>query len=226
MINMLIFGCGPDEAETIRQLSSDAVAYICDEKLNIELDNLELEKAPEIAVVNICGKEGIANAEKVRNVYKDVEILLISNTSVSPMEYLNPHIHPLSLIIKPYGQKELFEVIKPFIQKIVDEREGGIWVDAYDGKIKVLFSNILYVEARNKMLNIRLESVEYCVYGSLDQYEKVLPSAFSRCHRGMIVNTRYINKIKFSENYIRLKNGEMIPLSRSYKQNFKEMMKQ
>lgn len=224
MITLLIYGCKQNEFDMLKRKSADIVAKVSDEKLVI-CDDLECETNPELAVVNICTEGGMDNVYKVRERYKDVAIMLVSNTSISPMQYLNPVIHPISLIISPYGDDELDTVLTDFIQKRLDENEDGLWLDSYDGKVKALYSNILYVEALNKMLNIRLETVEYSVYGSLEQYEKKLPSTFLRCHRGVIVNTRFIEKVRFSENYIRLKNGEQIPLSRSYKQNFKEMMK-
>lgn len=224
MITLLIYGCKQNEYEQIRSQSADIVARISDEKL-VVYNELPCATVPELAIVNICNEGGLENAQKVREAFKDVAIMLISNTTISPMQYLNPVIRPISLIISPYGEKEMNTVLQDFIQKQLDDNEDGIWLESYDGKVKALYSNILYVEALNKMLNIRLETVEYSVYGSLDQYEKKLPSSFLRCHRGVIVNTRFIEKVRFSENYIRLKNGEQLPLSRTYKQNFKEMMK-
>lgn len=225
MITMLIYGCMQREIETVKRFSSSVMARICNEKLNILVDDLESEYVPEMAVVNICDGEKLNNAYRVRKSYKDVSILLISDTGISPMQYLNPFIHPLSLLIKPYEEKEMYNVLLHFIEKIIDENEDGIWIDTCNGKKKILFSNILYLEADNKLLRIRLEAVGYSVYGSLEQYAKILPSCFVRCHRGVIVNTRFIERIRFSENYIMLKNGEHISLSRTYKQNFKELIK-
>ena len=225
MITMLIYGCMQKEIETVIRISSSVVARICDKKLNILVDDLESEYTPELAVVNVCEGKKMDNAYKVRESYKDVAILLISDTDISPMKYLNPFIHPLSLLIKPYKENEMYNVLMDFIEKIIDENEDGIWIDTCRGKIKALFSNILYFEAYNKLLKVRLDAVEYSMYGSLEQYLKRLPSCFVRCHRGVIVNTRYIEKIRFSENYILLKNGEHISLSRTYKKNFKEMIK-
>ena len=225
MINMLIYGCGKEETEIVIKLSRSAMARICDKKLNIIVDELGAKSAPDLAVINICENGEMDNAYSVREHYKDTAILLISGTTVSPMKYLNPYIHPLSLIIKPYETNEMYNVLEDFIRKIIDENEDGLWIDTYGGKIKALFSNIIYIEASNKMLDVRLDAVKYSIYGSLEQYEKRLPSFFVRCHRGVIVNTRFIEKIRFSENYIKLKNGEHIPLSRTYKQNFKEMVR-
>lgn len=224
MITLLIYGCKQTEYESIREKCADVVAKTSDEKL-VVFQEIDKDKNPDLAIVNICTEGGLDNAYKVREAYKDAAIMLVSNTSISPMQYLNPVIRPISLIICPYSAEEMNKVLLDFIPKCLDDNDDGIWIDSYDGKVKALYNNILYVEALNKMLNIRLETVEYSVYGSLEQYEKKLPSTFLRCHRSVIINTRFIEKVRFSENYIRLKNGEQIPLSRTYKQNFKEMMK-
>lgn len=223
MVKLLIYGCEQNEYKTIKDKCGIIVSQMTNEKL-VVYDTLVRDKVPELAIVNICTEGGIENAYKVREVYKKVPIMLVSNTTISPMQYLNPVIKPISLIISPYADAELGTVLVDFIYKRFDEDEDGIWIDTFEGKIKVVYGSILYMEAIHKMLNVRLETVEYSIYGSLDQYEKTLPTIFRRCHRSIIVNTHYIDKVRFSENYIRLKNGEQISLSRTYKQNFKEMI--
>ncbi|MDD6327671.1 MAG: LytTR family DNA-binding domain-containing protein [Eubacteriales bacterium] len=224
MVTLLIYGCKQKEFDIMQKKSADLVARLSDEKLVVG-SSLDMEHEPNLAIVNICADGGLDLAYQVRERYKDVAIMLVSDTSISPMQYLNPVIRPISLVICPYSDSELDSVLTDFISKRLDDNDDAIWVDGYDGKVKISYNNILYVEASQKMLNIRLETVEYSVYGSLEQFEKKLPATFARCHRSMIVNTRFIDKIRFSENYIRLKNGEQVPMSRTYKQNFKEMMK-
>lgn len=225
MISLLIYGCSQKEAALVKELCREIIAYNSDEKLEVSME-LEEDKTPDIAVVNICGKGGIEHVHKVRSLYPKVEIMLISDVTVSPMQYLTPVIHPLSLVISPYKESELMKTLQDFVVMMFDVDDGALWVDTYNGKTKLPYANILYIEAKNKMINIRLESMEHSVYGTLEQYAEKLPSYFKRCHRAVIVNTKFVQKIRFSENYIMLKNGEMVPLSRSCKQNFKEMVKQ
>lgn len=224
MISLLIYHCDEKEKAVIKKMSSKIVAYDSDEKLDI-LEDIDPSIVPNLAIVNICGPEGIDAMHRVREAYGKVEIMLISDVKVSPMQYLNPVIHPLSLVIAPYSEEELQKTLREFIGMMFTASDGEIWVDGYNGKTKVSLASILYVEAKNKMLNIRLESVEYSIYGTLEQFLAKLPGYFKRCHRAVVVNTRYIQSVRFSENYIKLNNGEMVPLSRSCKQDFKEMIK-
>jgi len=135
-----------------------------------------------------------------------------------------PNFEYEKIMIKPYSKNEVEEVVGEFLHKLLAEEEGGMWIDTSDGKIKVQYNNILYLEASNKMLSLRLNSMEYNIYGSLDKFEKSLPDSFVRCHRSYIVNGTFISKVRFSENYLVLNNQIQIPLSRTYKQAIRGLM--
>lgn len=224
MFTMLMYTESDEEKKLLRELVKEVTALISDEKVNIIYDVYEADSEPECAIVNICDESKLEYAKDIRSRYPNIELMLISNGSISPMKYLNPQIRPLSLAIVPYETNEIKEVIRDFLHKIIAVDGGGMWIETSDGKIKVNYSSILYLEATNKMLRVRLDSVEYSIYGSLEKLEKELPEVFVRCHRSYIVNTGYISKVRYSENYIQLKNQVQIPMSRSHKQVIKEVL--
>ena len=205
MFTMLMHTESDEEQKLLRGLVKEVTALISDEKVNIIYHVYEADSEPECAIVNICDEAKLEYAKDIRKRYPDIDLMLISSGSISPMKYLNPQIRPLSLAIVPYGTNEIKEVIRDFLHKVIAVEEGGMWIDTYEGKIKVNYRNILYLEAANKMVSIRLDSVEYSIYGSLEKLEKDLPENFVRCHRSYIVNTGYISRVRYSENYIQLK---------------------
>ncbi len=218
MFTILVHSEDEEERALLLDICKEVTAHISNEKVNMVYDISEADSDVECVIVNICNNNGLEYVKNIRWKYPNVEVMLIADATISPMKYLNPQIRPLSLSIKPYSDAEIREVINEFLHKLLAEEEGGMWIDTSDGKIKVQYSSILYLEASNKMLCVRLNSVEYNIYGSLDKYERNLPESFVRCHRGYIVNSHYISKVRFSENYLLL-NGEIeIPLSRTYKQ--------
>jgi len=218
MFTMLVHSRDEEERGLLYDICKEITAHISNEKVNMIYDISEADSDIECAVVNICENDGLEYVKNIRWKYPNVEVMLIADATISPMKYLNPQIRPLSLVIRPYSNEEIKEVMGGFLHKHLAEEEGGMWIDTSDGKIKVQYSSILYLEASNKMLCVRLNSVEYNIYGSLDKYEASLPESFVRCHRSYIVNSHYISKVRFSENYLVL-NGEIeIPLSRTYKQ--------
>ena len=46
-----------------------------------------------------------------------------------------------------------------------------------------------------------------------------------RCHRSFLVNTRKIQKIRMAENCLELYSGATVPLSRTYRQKIRELMR-
>lgn len=224
MFTMLIHTEDVKEQTLLEAVSKDVTSRISDEKVNIIYDINQGEWEPDCAVVNICAPHGLDYARELRARCPEVEIMLIADSTISPMKYLNPQIRPLSLVIMPYSEKELSGVIQELLQKLLSNENGGIWIDTLNGKVKLQYSSILYLEASNKMISIRLNSIEYSIYGSLDKYEQQLPDNFVRCHRSYIVNANRISKVKFSENYLVLDDQLRLPLSRTCKQAIREVI--
>ncbi|MBE5932632.1 MAG: LytTR family transcriptional regulator [Lachnospiraceae bacterium] len=224
MFTMLIHSEDEEEREFLCDICKEVTAHVSNEKINIIYDISEADSEPECAIVNICEDDGLEYVKNIRNKFSNIEVMLIADAKISPMKYLNPQIRPISLAIKPYSKNEVEEVVGEFLHKLLAEEEGGMWIDTSDGKIKVQYNNILYLEASNKMLSLRLNSMEYNIYGSLDKFEKSLPDSFVRCHRSYIVNGTFISKVRFSENYLVLNNQIQIPLSRTYKQAIRGLM--
>lgn len=225
MITMLIFDQSDSEITSLIKLSREVVALEGNEKLNIVCNSMEVEEPAQLAIVNVCDIDGIYNARQLRKEFPSINIMLIADASISPMSYLNPEIRPISLIIAPYGHREVREVLTEFISSIMVKDEGSIWIDTPEGKAKLFYRDILYLEARNKMICIRLNSVEYSIYGSLSDLEERLPDTFIRCHRGFIINRSYIDRVRLSENYIMLNKDIRIPLSRTYKDQIRELVR-
>ena len=67
------------------------------------------------------------------------------------------------------------------------------------------------------------EFEEYDFYGTLDELENTLPEQFLRCHRSYIISVEKISLIKLSLHTVRLNNGCIIPVSRTYSKHLKEI---
>ena len=62
------------------------------------------------------------------------------------------------------------------------------------------YTQILYLEAREKKLILHSGQEELSFYGSLREMEKVLPEYFVRCHRSYIVNFMHISRLDLSQD--------------------------
>lgn len=86
---------------------------------------------------------------------------------------------------------------------------------------KIYISNLIYIKSEDHYLNFCLSNGEkHFVRGNLKDIQAELPPNFVRNHRSYIVNVNFIKKV--NSNHIELMFNIQIPLSKSYKDNFKK----
>lgn len=230
MISMLIYSCKQDEFELLKEIAKDAVAYDSDESLDVikissvkDVEKQLLENI-EIGIIDITEKEGLQVARALRLRFPKLDIVIISDNTISPVLYLTPDIRAAALLLKPFVYSEIRRSMQSlFVTMQLEENNVDFFsFENEGGKRRIPYSEILYFEARNRRIYIRLQYKEYGIHGTMDALEQKLPEIFQRCHRGFIVNVGYIRKAWYSKNYIDLKNHMEIPLSRSYKTTIKE----
>lgn len=230
MISMLIYSCKQDECELLQEIAKDAVAYYSDESLEIirisSINDVEMQllENMEIGIVDITEKEGLQAAKNLRLRFPQMDIVIISDNTISPVLYLTPDIRAAALLLKPFVYSEVRSSIQNLIatMRLEENNVGFFSFENESGRRRIPYSQILYFEARNRRIYIRLQYKEYGIQDTMDALEQKLPEIFQRCHRGFIVNVGYISKAWYSKNYIDLKNHMEIPLSRSYKMTIKE----
>lgn len=234
MISMLIYSCKQNEIELLQEVSKDIVAYLYDEQLEIVVTNIwndeELQKIGniDIAFVDITEESGLQAAKDLRRYFDKAEIMIISDNTISPVVYLIPDIRAASLLLKPLKDNEIQNGIKGLFRLLEQKRndDGTFFVFEEEKEQKrIPYSQILYFEARNGRIYIRLQNKEYGIYGTIKTLEEKLPENFKRCHKSFIVNVSQISKVWYSKNVIVLKNDLEVPVSRSYKNIIKEVVK-
>ena len=88
-------------------------------------------------------------------------------------------------------------------------------------KTKVYISDLMYIKSDDHYLEIMTQDdKKHTVRGKLSQIKEELPPNFIQCHRSYIVNSNFIKQIQ--SNSLTLINKSQIPLSRSYKDKFKD----
>ena len=234
MISMLLSDPMEDEADNLVEKTGDIIARNTNEQIQI-MDTAKLEDVPErlseldkldAAMVDVTSDDGIDLAKNVRLGHPNTEMMVIADTTISPMRYLNPEIRAASLLLRPLNEELLTSTIhgflKPFFQE--DTTEDFFQVEKRGELLRVPYSKIIYFEARNKKIYARLNSVEYDIYDTMDHLSEILPEGFVRCHRSYIVNHEYISMVKYAENLVVMRDDIVVPLSRSYKPAMKAVM--
>lgn len=234
MISVLMSEGVKQDSDLVTLAVRDLLASSGDESLNIicwdmqqELDNvLEQVEKLEAAILDVTVNGGIEAAKQLRREYPGVEIAIISDGTISPITYLNPEVRPASLLLKPLNMENVKQTLLEFFGIFEEEeKEGYMLVERKGEKLRIPYQKIIYMEARDKRVYARMNNIEYGISDTIDHLAGILPEEFVRCHRSFIVNYIYIEKVRYSENYIALVGKIRIPLSRTYKTILKEVMK-
>lgn len=240
MVTMIIYGSRRREAESFRQSVKDLFAYFSEENLEMycfsTLDTvrefLTEGMLLDLACVGVAGREEIALLHQMRGMYAQVELLLIADASISPMEYLTPSVRAASLLLYPYEEKQKVQVLRGFLRSCLAERgkdasgeKEFLVIENREGRTAIPYSQIYYIEVRERKIFIRIKNKEYSKYDSMEHLMEQLPDRFVRCHRSFAFNMQHLERVRLSENAVYLEHGMMVPLSRSYKAAVKECMR-
>ena len=83
--------------------------------------------------------------------------------------------------------------------------------------------DIYYMEANGNYINIYTENGNEKYRETMTKIEEKLKGKkFVRCHKGYLVNTKYISRM--NSNGIALTDGRIIPIGRSYEREVKQII--
>lgn len=236
MITMLIHDRDKNEQELIRYVAKQKAAFLTDERWNYLLtEKLQqvIDLVKDVPLLNIIcmditGQQSLDVLKDIRPKYKQAYLMVMTDTGISPMKYMNPGIQPTSLLLRPCHKEDVEQVVsellEAYVGQFVDEKADKSFVmNTKEGKIHIPYDQIYYFESREKRVFVQTESEEYGFYDTIEKMEEKLPPYFMRCHRSFIVNTRKIKKVMLSKNIISMYEDRVVPLSRSYKATMKNL---
>lgn len=237
MENILVYDKDNDERCDLTERIRDDTAYLSDAQLKLweyglyekACDFVMRDPVLQLAVMEIAGKNDIALTQLLRQKKEQLDMMLVADASISPMEYMTPDIRACSLLLRPYRQEELESVVRSFMAAYFRRMQTGdagssLIIENRQGITAIPFHSIYYVEARAKRVYIRQQDREYSKYDSLENVRAILPDYFIQSHRSYIFNTRYLERVRLSENMICLEHGITVPLARSFKSSVKEFL--
>ena len=123
-------------------------------------------------------------------------------------------------LLKPIGFQRFFQAVQKaksaytsqLTQEVKTLKEEDIYIKQGDTFIRIVWSDILYVEAMQNYVKIHLQDKTHLVHQSMNATVEMLPnSVFFRIHKSYLVNLFHINSINGGRVYV--KNYEL-PLSK------------
>lgn len=237
MVTILICSCKED-GQLIKKVAEEYVAYYSSE--NWEFNCCEgVDEAQEcsngkanldLMFLDVTLEGALSFAEIERKKFPNMILHIIADDSISPMSYLKPSIMAAALLLRPYDDNQLHQSVKEvfqyaFEEKCVEEQEEDCFIiDSNGDRIRIIYSSIVYFEARERKIFVLAGVKEYGFYSTMENLEKVLPNQFVRCHRSFIFNMNRVQELKLTQNIIVMDDGSIVPLSRGYRNVIKEKM--
>jgi two-component system, LytTR family, response regulator len=187
-------------------------------------------------------KDAIVASDYLREHAVDLIFLDIHLPKLKGMAFLKTLTHPPAVIITTAYHQYAVEgfnlnvtdyLLKPFeferfltavtkvrsVQKEKTNESPGIkdfiFLNVQKKKVKILFSEILYIESQREYIKIVTAGKEYLSKMSTHEMEALLPAnLFKRIHRSFIVS---LNKIEsYTAEMVEI-NGVSIPIGRDYR---------
>lgn len=237
MISMVLYSQFRQDIKTFDNLGAEIVCELCEEDWDYFGSNSKekligyLRDNPKIHIscIDVGAEDGITISEKLRRKSSEMFMVLIADTSISPLVYIRPTILAGSLLLRPIGEDNvknvLRDAVKDSLRRIVTpDTKKNFVINTHEGRRLIPYGSIRYFESRNKKIYVNVGSREYSFYDTMDNIEKRLDSEFLRCHRSFIIAKSRIQKVMLSQNIVILDEDCIVPLSRSYKSLLKELM--
>lgn len=123
-------------------------------------------------------------------------------------------LFPFHYLLKPLDEEKFAKVLKLAAEKYTkQEKEEAILFHTKNNHLHLYPSDIYFVESNLRKVIINMENEHFEIYYTMAELEKLLGSAFFRCHRGYLVN---LDKIRsYDRESIKLTNGSSLILSKT-----------
>ncbi|MEH7375105.1 LytR/AlgR family response regulator transcription factor [Neobacillus drentensis] len=214
---------------------SESVESSFEKISNLELDVIFLD-------IQLADESGIEIAALVNKL--DHPPLIVFATAFDEYALKAFELNAVDYILKPFDEKRVLQTIEklyklieykkqaiPFsIQKnnFVNERSERLAITIDEKIVIVNISDILYIGSNEGKTVIATGNSKYSVSDALITFERKLQhSSIIRVHRAYLVNVDAIIEIEpwFNSTYnLIMKDGEKVPVSRTYTKELKQLL--
>ena len=222
MLNIAICDDSVEDAFTAKRIVKDTLARlhttnetVCYQSAEeIEYKLIEKKEFLDILVLDIDMPEisGLELAEDLRRNNLNIIIIFLSNHDEFVFRAIE--FQPFRYIRKSRLATEMPIAIEAALKILENRKDRQIVINAENGTLKTMISEIMYFEMLNRKLYIHLSGkniITACK--KLMQFQKEIDDEnVIMIHKSCIVNSKYINK--FNNTEIILSDGEKLPVSR------------
>lgn len=165
---------------------------------------------------------GLKTAEEIRKIDNTVGIIFL--TSLSQYVWKGYEYGAVNYLLKPIKYGRLKMELDRFFSRYNGKDDPYITFSNDNGKFKILYRDIKYIETYNHNVMIHYDEQEQVLYMNMKKTSALFEEQpeFCRCHASYIVNLSFVKSIE-GLNII-LTTGEKIPISQPKRKEFMEKM--
>lgn len=220
-------------SDAIQLVLEDRQDYVCTGIATNEEEALDLilERRPRLVFldpdtsgVHGCKMRYSLIAELSKYMSYLPEFIVVSDTVEFAIEGIRNGV--LDYMIKPLKRNELTRAILRFEKDFSEMMDHNtLCFKSYGDYRFINVDEVLYLKADNNTTDFVMNTgnkVE--AFKTLKHFQELLPKHFVRIHNSYIINTNYVSRIHFGKSKCSIKNSpDLIPFSRSYKDNVEEI---
>jgi DNA-binding LytR/AlgR family response regulator len=188
------------------------------------LEALEIQQ-PDIVLLDIKingNKDGVDLAHTIRNKYHIPFVFISSYTDRSTIERVKES-NPYGFLVKPFDEEDLLVAVELSLNSFSKEQNNNnslsefvinesLFIRQKNLAIKVLYDDILYIEADSNYCNLFTQDKKYVIRSTLKDLEnKLKPPKFFRTHKSYLVNLSRLTAINTNVIYV---GNEKLPVGR------------
>ena len=181
-------------------------------------------EAFDIVLLDVAmpGIDGLATAQAIRAHDRETVIIFVTqNVDAATRGYA---VAALGYLVKPVKSLEFMRVLHQAITTIRGSRRVPSFViHTVDGLARVSARDVRYLESRGHHVLMHVAGTSITASGTIQKMEAQLASdGFVRCHRSVLVNLRYIERVGATECVV--VGGTNLPVSRGRRRELLEAM--
>ena len=167
--------------------------------------------------------DGMSAAEEIRRLDKDVVIIFITYT---PQYAIRGYaVEALDYIVKPVSYFAFSQRLSRAILRMKKREQKSVILSLKSGVVRLNANSIYYIESQGHDIIYHTSNGRYITTGTMKDSEKSLKSLhFFRGSKWYLINLSQVEGLE--DGCARLKNGQIVPLSRSRKKEFMSALAQ
>jgi DNA-binding LytR/AlgR family response regulator len=175
---------------------------------------------PEIIFLDV-EMPGMSGIEFLENFNPQAQIILTTSKKEYALQAFENDV--ADYLLKPISYPRFLKAVNKVITQSIkpNSEKNFLFIKANGAQIKLKFNDILWIQSASEYILIYTLNGKHIVYSSMNAILEKLPKNFIRVHRSNIVS---LNKIEKIHNNIIEMNGQLIRVSKSYKNGLEKKL--